>query len=667
MNKPKVVIDFETRSPVDLENEGRMKYACHPETDILMLGWKLDKNMTQLWLPGRPRPGFIRNPENYIIYAHNAQFEHIIWNKIGTKYGYAPIKISNFIDIMALCGRYGVPQSLDKAGKVLKLQMQKDKEGKALIKLFCTPEFNFGRDSHGKILGIYVDKWLKFQKYCTMDVDSEYELLNTLPADHLSADEQWAWEHSCKVNSIGIPIDYISAARISEVTEIYSRGQFDLLPDLTNNKITKITQTKRIVDFFNEKGVQCENCQSETIAKLLERDDLPEEVEMVAEMRASIGMSSLGKYKRIAAMHYNGRIYDNQQYYGAHTGRWTGGGFQLLNLPRASVGDPEAEIGKFFDGSIMEDNPVRSARALIRPMIKATPGKAIIAADYASIEYVVLEWFAGNTEALERFKAGFDQYVDEASTMYGVLPEAVDAVQRQNGKIVVLGCGYGLGANGLIRNAEKQWGMKLTFEEADFMVKRYRKKHALVVSMWYKMKDAMLLAITQKGKMFETHKCRFKVVKDKVKTEWLALTLPSGRTMYYNSPFVDEGTYGTIPCHYGLNQETKTWRPMELIPGRIAENVVQAAARDILVNGMKALDREGFTIIGSIYDEIIAEIPFETDKYLTNIKGKKEPFKYAENLPELDKFCTLMSETAAWSANIPVRAEGYIGPRYRKM
>ena len=669
MELEQIVMDFETRSPIDLETEGRWKYAHHKETDILMMSWKLNNQPTQLWLPGKPLPYFCAYPWEFRISAFNAQFEHIIWNEIGDRYGFAPVKIDQFNDIMAPCGRYGLPQSLEKAGEVLKLNTQKDKEGKALIKLFCTPERNFGRDKYGNILPIYIEKWERFKKYCIGDTDAEYELLHTLPADHLSEDEQWAWLHSCKVNANGIPVDVNAASRIMEAAEIYREAQFDLLPDLTDNKITAITQTKRIVDFFQSKGVDCDNCQADTIAKLLEKDDLPEEVELVAEMRASIGLSSIGKYKRIQNMHYKGRIYDNQRYYGAHTGRWTGGGFQLLNLPRAAVKNSEAEIDKFFDGSIMEENPVRSARALIRPMIKADPGHCIGAADYSSIEYVVLEWFAGNTPALIRFDQGFDQYIDQAAAMYGVRPEAITKAQRQDGKIVILGCGYGLGPNGLIRNADKQWGMKLTFEQADFMVKAYRSNHKLVVSMWYKLKDAMILAISQKGKSFFTHKCRFQVVTDRRGTEWLALTLPSGRTMYYNKPFIEQDSYGPIPCHWGLNQETKTWRPLKLIPGRIAENIVQAASRDILVHGMKALDREGYKIIGSIYDEVIIEMPYDTKGlYLINDEAEaKEPFVFADDIPVLNKFCDYMCELAPWAEGIPVRAKGYVGPRYRKM
>ena len=664
-----VVMDFETRSDVDLESEGRWKYANHKSTDILMMSWKLNNKPTKLWLPGDQLPDFIYKPKRYIIKAFNAQFEHIIWNKVGVKYDFKPIAISNFCDIMALCGRYGLPQSLDKVGEVLKLITQKSKEGKQLIKLFCTPEYNFGRDKHDNILPIYQEKWERFKKYCITDTDAEYELLQTLPADHLSEDEQQTWEHSCLVNARGIPMDVSSANRIMEVAELYRNGQFDLLPDLTGNQITKITQTARIVKFFQSKGVQCDNCQADTIAKLLERDDLPEEVEMVAEMRASIGLSSIGKYTRIKNMHYKGRIHDNQRYYGAHTGRWTGSGFQLLNLPRASVRDAESEINKFFDGSIVEGNPVKSARALIRPMIKADQGYCIGAADYSSIEYVVLEWFAGNIEALRRFEQGFDQYIDQAAAMYGVHPEVVTKSQRQDGKIVILGCGYGLGTNGLIKNAEEQWGLTLTFEQADFMVKAYRSNHKLVVSMWYKLKDAILLAISQKGKVFTTHKCKFQVVTDRVGTEWLALTLPSKRTMYYNKPFIEQDSFGPIPCHWGLNQTTKTWRPMKLIPGRIAENIVQAAARDILVNGKRALEREGLKIIGSIYDEVIIEAQYETDGlyFINDEKEAKDPFIYRGDIPLLNDFTKYMCELAPWASDIPVRAQGYIGPRYRKM
>lgn len=708
MQRTRVVMDFETRSDVDLLKHGRMRYVTDPSADILMMGYKYvvpGQSASFMWFPGDPLPDFVKSPKDFDVLAHNAEFEWAVTNFIGKKrYGFAPTTFSNYTCTMALCGRYGLPQALEKAGEVLKLKMQKNPEGKLLIKLFCTPVQNFGRDAAGHILPSLQQKWLRFIQYCHDDVAAEYELLHTLPADHLSESEQATWIQSCLVNARGIPVDVPSVKLIRRLSETYREAHFDLLPELTGNVITKISQTKRIVKYVNEKLEQtprvqrilneCSteadkaemrvileeqlvlmpNCQSDTVLKMLERDDLPDDVLMLLEMRAALGLSSIGKYVRFEDMEVNERCYDNQRYYGAHTGRWTGGGVQLLNLPRATVKDPvadklykagsitaaeyesklieavETEIEKYRDGSIVDGNPVKSARALIRPMIKASEGKCIGAADYSAIEYVVLEWFAGDTDKLIRFANGADQYIDQAAAMYSISEDAVNSEQRRAGKVVVLGCGYGQGAKKLIVTADKQWGMKLTLSEAEFMVKGYRSVHRPVTRMWYKLKDAALNAIQQPGVAFSTHKVTFKVVRDRVGTPWLSLTLPTGRVMYYNRPYVDEDSYGLIPCHWGFHQVSKNWIRMKLIPGRITENVVQATARDILVYGMRQIEKYmGEVIIWSVYDEVVCEL------------------EDRDHEAQLTQLCNCMCMKEDWAREIPLRADGFIGPRYKKM
>lgn len=676
MGKIKVVVDYETRSSVDLKARGRTNYLNSPDADILMMGYQYvgNTNLVNMWFPGDPIPDFCKNPNDFTQYAFNAEFEWAVTNILGKRYGFKPTTFNNYICLMALCGRYGLPQSLEKAGAVLKLEHQKSPVGKHLIKLFCTPALSFGRDKAGTILPTLQPMWLQFIDYCKQDVRAEHELLHALPADHLSETEYKAWVHSCQVNARGIPVDTAAVKQIRRISEAYREAHFELLPELTNNAITKITQTQRIVKYVQQRGITMENCQADTVLKVLERDDLPDDVIMLLEMRSQLGLSSIGKYIRFQDMAYKGRVYDNQRYYGAHTGRFTGNGVQLLNLPRASIRDSfaeqqykqklitkeeydtllvqavDTEIARYFDGSIVDDNPVKSARALIRSMIKAPAGYKIAAADYGSIEYVVLEWLAKNQEALDRFEAGHDQYVDQAAFMFNVRPENVTKAQRQSGKVVILGCGYGQGAKRLVITAEKQWGMKLTLEESQFMVKGYRTKHKKVVDMWYKLQEAVIRAIQSPGITFETHRVSFRIVNDKHARKWLAMTIPSGRVMYYFAPFVDKGTNGLVPCHWGFYQTSKQWMPMQLTPGRITENVVQALARDLLIYGMEQIEANvGPVIIWSVYDEVVCEIPDHD----------------ADNT--LERICENMCKSEEWAKGIPLTADGFVGPRYKKM
>lgn len=655
----KVTIDFETYSSVDITEQGRHNHVTAPDSDILMMSYKVDTAQTKLWLPGEHLPSFMA--EDFTLNAFNAQFEHLVWNTIGVKYGFPPTPINKFNDIMALCGRYGLPQSLGDACAVLNLPAQKDTDGKRLIKLFCS-----GKKGSGWKYDI---EWEKFKQYCMQDTEATYQLMKALPADSLSEKEYGVWLLSCKTNSIGIPVDIQEAEQIIKVVDSYTAGQFELLPELTGGVVTKITQVARLKTWLNSRGVLVNDCTAKTIEAIVTNKALPIDVRTVAEMRASMGLSSIGKYRRIRNLSHKGRVRDNQRYYGAHTGRFTGMGFQLLNLPRAAVADPEAEIAKFFNGRIFEEAPVLIARSLVRSMIKAPSGKCIGAADYASIEYVVLEWLSGNYTALKRYSEGLDPYIDQASELFKVPYDKVSKDQRQFGKIIVLGCGYGLGKKGLIMNAEKQWNLTITEEESELMVKSYRLLHKPVQQTWYNLLKCAVTAVQCPGKAFSTNKCTFKCIHDRNRRLWLTLLLPSGRTMYYAEPQVVPGTYDLSIIHKGINPETKQYSHLELIPGRLTENIVQALARDILIHGLEALNREGFTIIGSIYDEVIVEVDYDVNgRYIINDEGEaKAPFEFEPNCKQLNRFTDLMCEKEEWSKDIPLSAVGFFGPRYRKM
>lgn len=77
------------------------------------------------------------------------------------------------------------------------------------------------------------------------------------------------------------------------------------------------------------------------------------------------------------------------------------------------------------------------------------------------------------------------------------------------------------------------------------------------------------------------------------------------------------------------------------------ENVVQAISRDILVNGMWNAHLMGYSIVLSVHDELLTEVP-DTQDYTT------------------EELCFLMSEAPLWAKGFSLKAEGYEAFRYRK-
>ena len=639
-NMISVKLDFETRSRVDLIKHGSLPYFCDKQADIVCLGYKVDEEKTELWVPRMELPKFFGYLPECSLSAFNAQFDLRAWQLLGCKkYGFPKFKLNQWIDIMALCGRFTYHQSLEKAGKDLELKIQKSTQGKALIKKICMPPFEY---TQAELLELY--------DYCRTDVDTMDEMIKALPASKLSETEQKAWELTVKINSRGLPVDIKSVKQILQVTDVYREEQNKRLPDLTNREVTKATQTQRITKWIRSKGIVLTNLQAETVAKVLERK-LPDNVKSVLQLRQELGKSSVAKYLKIEDLCFFGRVHDNLRYYGANTGRWSGMGFQLLNLPRSKVGKGEAEpiIDKFFDLSIIEESPIEAAKTIVRQMIKAPKGNTFIFGDYASIEYIGLCWVVYDDKAIKRFSEGFDQYIDMASARYHVPYEEVTDQQRYYGKQLILGCGYGLGAKGFVGYLEK-YGVHITIEEATEAVGSYRITYNRIVKFWYACKEAALNAVTYPGQIFKVINARnvkYRCIKDRNKTRWLQCTLPSGRNIYYNDPEIGEGSFGPELNAMGINPYSKKWMRLKVIPGRLAENIIQAMCRDILVAGKLNLEKANYKVIGSIYDEVIVEV--NKDKV------------------DIDNFNKLMCEMPKWANGLPVKIESVIENRYRKL
>lgn len=80
--------------------------------------------------------------------------------------------------------------------------------------------------------------------------------------------------------------------------------------------------------------------------------------------------------------------------------------------------------------------------------------------------------------------------------------------------------------------------------------------------------------------------------------------------------------------------------------GKLAENVTQAVARDILVSGLLNLARAGYEIVGHVHDEILVQ---------------------STHLPEdVEMVSRLMTKNPSWADGLPLAAEGFLTQRYRK-
>ena len=96
----------------------------------------------------------------------------------------------------------------------------------------------------------------------------------------------------------------------------------------------------------------------------------------------------------------------------------------------------------------------------------------------------------------------------------------------------------------------------------------------------------------------------------------------------------------------GVDQQTKKWERVETWGGKLTENLVQATARDCLRESMMALDEAGYDIRAHVHDEVIVSEP---------IGGRS-----------VEEMAELMGQPIAWAPGLPLRADGYETPFYKK-
>jgi DNA polymerase len=95
--------------------------------------------------------------------------------------------------------------------------------------------------------------------------------------------------------------------------------------------------------------------------------------------------------------------------------------------------------------------------------------------------------------------------------------------------------------------------------------------------------------------------------------EFLLLWLPSGRAIAYHKPMIlpRRMPWGEVKDAFTYMGKDKyknhKWDRIQAHAGLITENIVQAAARDILAEWMQRIDEGGFKIVGHVHDEVIVE------------------------------------------------------------
>lgn len=261
-------------------------------------------------------------------------------------------------------------------------------------------------------------------------------------------------------------------------------------------------------------------------------------------------------------------------------------------------------------------------------------------ADYAAIEARIVNWLAGQEDALQEYRDGVDRYKSMASMIYRVPAEKVNKhPQRFVGKQAVLGCGFGMGPTKFRATCWKMGRYDLPQGLEETAVKAFRAKHKKVVSCWYELERAAKNAILRKGEVFKVLHLSFKF-RDVEGMPFLLMRLPSGRKLAYPKARIS----GDRITFFG-NVKGATWGDVNTWGGTLLENATQAVAADIMTNGVHQTERAGYETATLIHDQALA---------------------YHREGQTPEEFVRLLTTLPTWAKGLPIEAEGALVPFYKK-
>lgn len=665
----KVTIDFETRSAVDLKKCGMHKYAEGASTDILCMAIKLGTSPASLWVPGKFRrlltsmttlsdqdvKDILFCPETEITEAHNIGFEKCMWEAIMVnRYGFPPLPEEKLRCSAAKAASYAIPRDLGGACKAIGVPQQKDYVGYKIMMKMCKPRKPVLKERNADPQ--WADKlWWnedpqEFEllcKYCLQDTEAEHALSEALY--ELSPEELEVFRLDQKINSRGIYVDLEAVNKIISMVEAKETSLFLEIKLLTSGRVKSVKQVAVTLEWILENGVELTDFQKGTVKEAM-KQGLPLPVKRMLEIRQSMGKSSVSKLKAMVNWACaDSRVRGGLMYHGASTGRWSGKGIQPHNYPRDSFGASDIDnilaCPDFNMVDILYDCTIIAASKCLRGMICAAPGKQLYCADFSSIEAIVVAWLAGQQHVLDAFSDGLDLYKVAAMDIYNKKYEEVDKIERSIGKVAVLALGF-QGWLGAFQSMADVYGVNVPEEQAKEIILAWRGKHPAIVAFWRGVELAAINTV-KTGKPMAYGRIKFGI-----RGRFLHCRLPSGRLLSYCDPSVetittDWGQEKEVVVFWGVNSMTKQWSKQKTYGGKLTENIVQATARDLMAEAMLRVENAGFPVVLTIHDEILAELPIDTDK-------------------TLDQFTKLMTEVPEWAYGCPVRAEGWQGKRYRK-
>lgn len=698
--------DLETYCEIPINN-GTHAYA--EGVEVMLFAWAIGDEPVSVWdlTAGEPIPSRLRKAiadPNTILFFHNSHFDRTVLRHAMPEL--AP-PVERWRDTMVQALAHSLPGALGALCEVLGVPQDKakDKEGKSLIQLFCKP-----RPKNSKLRRAtsktHPVEWQRFVAYAGLDIEAMREVYKRLPKWNYQGAELALWHRDQRINDRGVCMDVQLAQAAIEAVDLEQKRLAKRTQVMTDGEVQAATQRDAMIKHIVESyGVELPDMQRSTLERRIADPDLPSPVKELLAIRLQASTTSTSKYKSLMkGISSDGRLRGTLQFCGAsRTGRWAGRLFQPQNLPRPTLEQERIDEGiealKSGCADLLFDNVMELTSSALRGCIMAPAGKKLVVSDLSNIEGRKLAWLAGEAWKLDAFRAydtlvldqsgapiwdaaakdykrrGPDLYKLAYAKAFNITPEEVTKYQRQIGKVMELGLGFGGGVAAFltfalvygldleelataalpniprdVQREAKSWydesvkrkatyGLsERVFIACDSLKRLWRRAHPETCDFWYQLERTVRAAIATPKK---TLYCGYlKVRRDGA---WLRIQLPSGRALCYPSPSIEKGNI----TYMGINSYSRKWQRLKTYGGKLVENVTQAAARDVLAGNMPLIENAGYNIVLTVHDEVICEAP-DTDDYTDAALS------------------SLLSTNPEWAPDIPLNAGGFEAYHYRK-
>jgi DNA polymerase I-like protein with 3'-5' exonuclease and polymerase domains len=579
-------IDFETyySKDVGIESQGVWHYCRHPEFDAYLVTISTSTGHKYC---GRPEnfDWSCVSGENWRWVSHNRSFDKPVYESIVEK-GKISANFPQVWDCTAdLCAYLGAPRNLKGASEaLLGAQVSKDTRNKMKGKRWEDMDEAFRHE---------------VEEYAIKDADYCLELWQKY-GDQWPEHEQWLSRETTRMCLQGVPVNkQLISDKLAHLKNLLWEAE-QKLPWVQEEKKTlsplALAEECRKVGItpppsLAEDSEECEAWEKEH----------GERYPWVAAMRQFRKCNAL--LRKLETMEkrtrHNGWMGYGLKYYGATTGRDSGdAGLNMQNLQRAA-----------------------SYGVNVRGLIEAPEGMALVVADLAQIEPRCLAWLAKDEEMLEFIKQSDDLYEAQARAWgFWDKPESLRTDTtgiRHLVKQLNLGLGYGMG---ITRFADVTG---LPREEAARLVYLYRNKNPKVGELWKMLENNLRASVIRNDDMFH-------------------IELPSGRKLPYRNPNNNEGHLSAEIVRGGKYLKLKWWG------GSLAENLVQAMARDVFMECVRKIREVDLNVIMRVHDEVVVCV--REDR--------------AEEAKEF--ILGVMSTPPEWAKTLPLAAEAKITKKYEK-